>query len=508
MAAIVMALAVIYPLSFWGMYSGDAEIHLVYAKNAASGHFFEFNPGEKSAGVTSPGYMLLLATFFRVFRAQSVPLAVKIVNILTWYGVVLVVYILSRCMLANNRLALAAAGVTAVLPGAVYNATTGMENGLFALVVLSWAWLVLRVKWFTEARVEVGLELLLGVLLGAATWLRPEAVVVGAVAAGCRFWYARGRRRELSVSVALFCLAFAVPLSVLLGFHVVQTGQWLPASGRARVIMGQLDSYRFGPLAVNTKFLIRILVYLPLTLAWLAGAWRVLKGQDEAGTHGVAGFFVAVFISFFVLYSTVLGADSLARYTIFVMPMMVLVAIDGTRWVWQNWETLAARRIVGRGFAFAVAVAMLLIVFAGETIARRRAQIGQAELRRAMNAPSEVESASDRLFNELGRPSKRPITIATQEVQIRYWLDDRFVVRSLDGRVDSMLLDFIHDGNVDHVGYLKARRVDFLLETRNYNRDPSKWSLDALTALRTGETTVVDGLSFTRLSRPITFRLK
>jgi hypothetical protein len=495
-----------YPLVFWGMYAGDAEIHLVYAKNAAVGHFFEFNLGEKSAGVTCPGYMLLLAGFFRVLRAEWVPVAVKIVNILTWYGVVLVVYVLGRRMLADPRWALAAAGLTAVLPGAVYNATIGMENGLFALVMLCWAWLAVRWGWFAAARVAPSREFALGALLGTAAWLRPEALVVGMVAVGCRFWCAGRRGRAFSVSVGAFLFGFAVPLSLLLWFHMSQTGQWLPTSGRARVAMGHLESYQFGPLTVNTKFPVRLLAYLPLTLGWLAGAWLIFKRRDDARTQGLSRFFVAVFVTFFVLYSTVLGAAHLARYTIFVMPMMVLVAIDGARWAWENWSPQAGRRAILRDSAFAVAAATLGIVFAGETVVR--AQIGQAELGRVMNAPSEVGAASDRLFYELERPAERPITLAAQEVQIRYWLDDRFVVRSLDGRVDATLLDFIRDGTVDHVGYLKARHVDYLIETRNYNRDPSGWSLEALNALRVGETAVVDGLSFTRLARPITFRLR
>jgi hypothetical protein len=73
-------------------------------------------------------------------------------------------------------------------------------------------------------------------------------------------------------------------------------------------------------------------------------------------------------------------------------------------------------------------------------------------------------------------------------------------VRSLDGRVDRSLLRYVGRGTVDHVGYLRARRADALLEAPSYNRDPSTWSLDVLRQLLPGETATHDGLLFRRLS--------
>jgi hypothetical protein len=96
-------------------------------------------------------------------------------------------------------------------------------------------------------------------------------------------------------------------------------------------------------------------------------------------------------------------------------------------------------------------------------------------------------------------PAVRPVSIALQEAQLRYWLDDRFVVRSLDGRVDRALLSYVHRGNYDHLGYLRASDVRYLVGTVNYNRDRTRWALDDLQTLRDGETLRKDGLVFTRL---------
>ena len=122
-----------------------------------------------------------------------------------------------------------------------------------------------------------------------------------------------------------------------------------------------------------------------------------------------------------------------------------------------------------------------------------------------MKAPSQRAAFSDALFLQLQEPKSLPITIALQEVQARYWLDDRFVVRSLDGRTDPELLKHTTRDGVEHTGYLREMGVQFLLDTPAYTRDPQTWSLKRLNPLEPGESLVREGLTFSRLpiSRPI-----
>ncbi len=97
------------------MFAGDAEIHLAYAERAAQGHFFEFNPGEPSPGVTSPGYMLLLSLFFLVLPAWSVALAAKIFDFVIWYAFIAVLYLLFQQVLRDRRWALGATLIAGIL---------------------------------------------------------------------------------------------------------------------------------------------------------------------------------------------------------------------------------------------------------------------------------------------------------------------------------------------------------------------------------------------------------
>jgi hypothetical protein len=186
----------------------------------------------------------------------------------------------------------------------------------------------------------------------------------------------------------------------------------------------------------------------------------------------------------------------LARYLVFVMPGFVLLACLGARWLWAHPAAAAHRRagaVVGLGLAL-----ILAGVFTVETA--RRLHLGSpTALAAAMHAPRARAAFSDWLVRALGQPTVRPIVIALQEVQIRYWLDPRFVVRSLDGRVDPVLLTYVHPGQVDHIGYLTERQVTFLLATPNYNRDPARWSLQRLATLAPGQTLSYRGLIFTRL---------
>jgi hypothetical protein len=45
-----------HPLHYWSIFSGDAEIHLVYANNFLRGHPLQFNLNEANSGETSMGF--------------------------------------------------------------------------------------------------------------------------------------------------------------------------------------------------------------------------------------------------------------------------------------------------------------------------------------------------------------------------------------------------------------------------------------------------------------------
>ena len=499
----------LYPLIFIGNYAGDSQVHLVYGQNAARGDFFEFNPGEKSPGVTSPGFMLFLGALFKMAPDSMVPAIVKGANLLFWYGLSIVIFLIARRLLSSDIWAMVATLAAGLLPGSVYNSTIGMENGIFAFFVLLWFYVAIRARWFTAYRDEMPIlrsELGLGLLLGVSCWLRPEGFVVAAVALIFR-GFLEIRSRPALVSVLSRSLVFLVPFVALTGglayFHLSQTGHLLPTSGVSRILMSNIDSdtLQVGPVFLSSKFALRLAAYFPLTILWLIGSWLVFSGRVVRweSTEAVK-FLIVLFWTAFILYTAVLGSTHLARYIVYVMPALVLVGMMGGKWLWDFWSPpLRLRLSYVRTFLAIAFVVSLSGVYAVETDLRLGLD-SQASLWKSMRAPAELASFSEELFNELGQPEALPISVALQEVQARYWLDERFVVRSLDGRVDPVLLEYAGRDNVDHVGYLKERKVNFLLSDLSYNRDSERWSLENLRQLDAGESLSREGLKFTRLT--------
>jgi len=498
---VVGAVVVLYPLVYFGMLAGDAEIHLVYGESAADGRFFEFNPDEKSSGVTSVGYMFLVGGLFKVLPALHVPLALKAINLAGWYALVLVIFLLARRLLNDDWWALGVAAVAGLLPGSAYNSTIGMENGLFALFVFLAIYLIARWHWLDpKVSPQRRQEVWIGLALAAAASLRPEGFLVVPIVFGYRAAFLRTALLRPSILVTRFLipgLPFAVVLGSLALFHLSQTGDLLPSSGASRMAISAREAIFVGPLWFTTKFGERLVYYPALTILWAVGNWVVLSGN--AGTSArVTGLLMVQFWTFFLLYSTVLGSAHLARYVIFLMPMLALTAGVGGIWLWSNWRRVTKLPTSARWASVGLAALSLAVVFGIETDIRRGLG-AHNELTRAMHAPEERSDFSDAMLASLGSPSKRPVSLAYQEVQLRYWLDDRFVVRSLDGRVDHQMIDFINDGNFDHISYLQARNVDFVMDLVNYNRDRTLWSLGRLLRLEPGQSETASGLSFTKL---------
>lgn len=508
--AVGLAAVLLYPMIFLGHYAGDAQIHLVFGESAARGDFFNFNYGEAASGETSPGFMLVLAVLYRAVEATWVPLVVKGLVLAAWYAHILLVYLLARRVIGSKRTALAAALVAGLLPGSAYNGTNGMENVLFTVLVILTVYLVSRWSWLTTTSTGTGRDLAIGILLGLGGWLRPEGIVVGTAMIAHRMMSVRPATKQWLPAALLPFLALT---TLLVWFHWHFTGDLLPASGRSRVHFG--TDLHLGPLPLSGRFLLRLVYYFPLTAFFVVGNALLLRRVSKATATPFAEprcavLLVGVSWLFFIGYSTVLGGAHLGRYIMFIMPMIIIVAAAGARWAWLEWpgKWFVFNTRGARTTTFALAAIVLGAVFAVET--RLRYDLGSPdELWRTLSATADRKAHSDKLLATLGRPQERPVVIAVVEAQRRYWLDERFVVRSLDGAVDARLFDFMHQGRIDHVGYLKARKVAFLGATPNYNRDPRRWSLADLSSLRPGQTVTSEGLMFGRLAeQPQWFRLR
>lgn len=498
------------PFFYWPAYAGDAQIHLIYGENAARAALYQFNLGETSSGVTSTGFMLWLAMWFRLVPSDVVPIVAKVTGMIAYWATTAMLYGLARDLLRSPAWAAAIALVFGGMPGATFNSSIGMETSLFVAISVGWLWWAARRDWFSGQSVGLAHEFGLGLLLGLGFWFRPEAALIGACAFGLRAGLALRNKAVAQVAAGLFlsaAAALAVGLSVL-AFHHAWTGEWLPTSGRARVFIAHVISPSFGPFLFDSAFPIRLAAYAPISIFFFAGLPAVWRRSDELGIGDAARFSSMVFGAGFALYTFVTGAHHLARYTAFLMPGFALIAGASARHLYMNWNDRAPQfALPYRSQAYAAIALSIAGLYLAESAERFNRTVlndqawegGVAGLNGARFAPARRKQVSNEWIERLGNPVERPIVIGLQEVQFRYEVDDRFLVRSLDGRVDSRLFDFVTPTNVNHIGYLRDRGVQYLFDAPHYVNDPTKWSLVFLRSLEPGQFHVHGGLRFTHL---------
>lgn len=468
---LLVAAVLLAPWLYATALSGDAEVHLCYARQAAQGCWFCFNPGEPSAGETSPGWLLLLTALFKTLPESWVPVGLKLLSVAGWYLSLAAGYLLVRRLDGPRWLPLVATAVVGLLPGSVQAGAMGMENALFTAVFLTAV---------AVAQLPDRVGLLLGPLLVAAAWLRPEGLVLGVALLALTWHDHAGQRLRIAAST------FLLGVALLVAFHHHATGRWWPASIEARRAAAATQALHIGPLLFDPRPTLRLVAYLPLLAgAWLAArrAWRP-DGDQRLRTVSLLALLAWAL-------PTAAGSEHTARYLLPALALLGVLAADATREL-----VLHAR---GRRWLLA-SVAWGAVVLVAETAVRVRMP-EHGKVQRLQHASGGRKTYTDRLLGRLGLPpTSRPV-VALREVQLRYSLDDRVIVRSLDGRTDAGWLAFLRDGRPDHLGWLRAAKVDALLEAPDMAPAPDGWRLRDLEQVPLMESVSPrPGWTFTRLA--------
>lgn len=176
-----LALALVPPLGYLGaelyLLGGrlgfpldDSFIHLQFARNLAAGEGLSYNAGELVTGSTAPLWTALLSL---AFLLPGEPMAwAKALAIACHLAAVAATWRLARCLALPTGLALLAAGLTASTNWLVWSALAAMEVPLFCALSL------LAMARHVEERRTAGLLPLALPLLGLATLLRPEGILL------------------------------------------------------------------------------------------------------------------------------------------------------------------------------------------------------------------------------------------------------------------------------------------------------------------------------------------
>jgi hypothetical protein len=197
-----------------------------------------------------------------------------------------------------------------------------------------------------------------------------------------------------------------------------------------------------------------------------------------------------------VLFSTVFPSFHLARYTLFAWPMLAIHAARGLQLIVPRlWPTRAH-------WGVALSACALLLAYTVETRARLAMPRGHT-LSEVLAAPANRVAATDALLQSMAAQSSKPVVVGTVEVQLRYFVDSRVTVRSLDGLLDERMSRFSHRGALDGLAYLRDRHVEYLLEHPDSLSTP-ELSYAALQALPVGGRLTTGGMTFTRITRDVT----
>ena len=192
--------------------TGDAPSYLGPARELLEhGRFDTANPPGQPEFLRTPGYPVFVATVYRVFGETNT--AVLLVQVLLSALTVFLVYLLASRMWSES-VGLLAALFTAIEP--LQNATTAtlLTECLAALLLVALAAVGFEV--FTRAKPRLWLLALFGLVLAAATLLRPVTYYFPLIVVALLVLrYAR--RREQWPDLVKMTAAFLAPLVVLLG---------------------------------------------------------------------------------------------------------------------------------------------------------------------------------------------------------------------------------------------------------------------------------------------------
>jgi len=207
---------------FGDFVTDDASISLRYARNLADGHGLRWNVGEDPVeGYSNFSHVLLGALALKVgLPALKV---LRLVNQAALFGIVLLVFALARRRLGSRRWATAAAVLVALHPPLFYWGSSGLETGLYTLIVCLCVYLV-----DDETR-RGGTWVALPFLLAAVT--RPEGAVVFAAVVGVGLLGDVVRRRlDFTRRSWRWLLCFLVLYGIYTGWRISYFGHLLPNS--------------------------------------------------------------------------------------------------------------------------------------------------------------------------------------------------------------------------------------------------------------------------------------
>ena len=231
--------------AFYGQWIvDDAGLSFAYARSFASGAGPVLQPGADAVeGYSNPAWVALLTvgrwlrlfdhgTWFGLPDLVAFP---KLVGLLCCFGIFAAMFAIATTVTRRPVAVTVVAGsLTAMIPSFVIWTASGLENGLFALVVVALAAVLVRAA--SAARLcSTETAVVTGALAALAALTRPDGIVyVAAFPIAVLLTANRTDVREALRACAKSVGAFAVPVAGYLIWRLVTFGDYLPNTARAK----------------------------------------------------------------------------------------------------------------------------------------------------------------------------------------------------------------------------------------------------------------------------------
>ena len=330
--------------AFYGPWiEDDAGITFAYARSIAAGAGPVLQPGAEAVeGFSNPLWLAILVAGHRLglfdhgawFGLPDLVLFPKLVALACAAAMFAVLFGLARTVTRRPvALTVVAGTVTALVPSFAIWTTSGLENGLYALLVVALGATVARAA--VEGRLlSPRVAVTAGALAGLAALTRPDGLVylaVYPVTAG--LLHAGQWRRAVMPSLRSVGTAL-VPVGLYVVWRLVTFGDWLPTTARAKrqELPGPGDLARPGELVGYAGWIAVVLAVVVVTLA--------LTRRSRVRT--VLGVLLVPLTLSLAVFA-VLPPDWMEQYR-FATPLWPLGAFVGVLAAGDAWRRWSSRR--------------------------------------------------------------------------------------------------------------------------------------------------------------------
>lgn len=334
----------------------DAGITFAYARSIATGAGPVLQAGaDPVEGFSNPLWLAILVVGHRLglfdhgtwFGLSDLVLFPKLIALACAAAMFAVLFGLARAVVRRPvALTVTAGTVTALVPSFAIWTTSGLENSLYALLVVALGASVARAA-VAGRLLEPRAALVAGALAGLAALTRPDGLAYVAVYPVVVGLLHTGAPRRVVVAILRSVGAALVPVGAYLVWRLVTFGDWLPTTARAKrqELPGPTDLARPAEL-------IGYAGWLAVLLAVVAVALLLTRPSRVRTVVGV--LLVPLTISMAVF--AVLAPDWMEQYR-FATPLWPLGAFVGVLAageVWRRWRSRRARILALVAVALAV----------------------------------------------------------------------------------------------------------------------------------------------------------